>query len=38
MLKREQNYQELGADHFDRLNAEGLKGSLVKRLERWGTK
>ena len=36
MLKRKQNYVELGANYFDQKNAEALKRSLVKRLERLG--
>ncbi len=38
MLKHKQNYREAGADYFDRLNADGLRRSLVKRLERLGHK
>jgi len=30
------NYEDLGADYFDQINAEGLKRYLVKRLERMG--
>lgn len=36
MLKEGRNYHELGADYFDRLNAEGLNRYLVKRLARSG--
>jgi transposase len=36
MLKEGRNYYELGADYFDRLNAEGLKRYLVKRIARLG--
>jgi len=36
ILKRKQNYQELGADYFDRLNADAIRRSLVRRLERLG--
>jgi transposase len=36
ILKRKQNYQELGADYFDRLNADAICRSLVRRLERLG--
>jgi transposase len=32
------SYQDLGPDHFDRVNAEGLKRYLVKRLESLGQK
>ena len=38
MLKRQQAYQELGADYFDKLHANDLKRSLVRRLERLGHK
>lgn len=38
MLKHQQDYQELGADYFDRLNADTLRRSLVSRLERLGHK
>lgn len=37
-LQRGEDYQELGADYFDRLRGEGLTRSLVKRLERLGHK
>jgi hypothetical protein len=36
MLKNQQPYRDLGADSFDRRNAEQLKRSLVRRLERLG--
>jgi transposase len=36
ILKRKQNYEELGADYFDRLNADAIRRSLVRRLERLG--
>jgi transposase len=36
ILKRKQGYEELGADYFDRLNADALRRSLVRRLERLG--
>ncbi len=36
MLARNQDYQELGGDYFDRLNPAGLRRYLVKRLERLG--
>ena len=36
ILKRKQNYQELGADYFDRLNADAICRSLVRRLKRLG--
>ena len=38
MRKEDRNYHELGADYFDRLNAEGLKRYLLKRLARLGYK
>lgn len=36
LLKRKTNYVELGANYFDQKNAEALKRSLVRRLERLG--
>jgi len=36
LLRTDRPYQDLGADYFDRINAEGLKRYLVKRLERMG--
>ncbi len=36
LLKTGHPYQDLGADYFDRINAEGLKRYLVRRLERMG--
>jgi len=38
MLKRGENYRELGADHFDRIDANRIRRSLVRRLERLGHK
>jgi len=38
MRSRKQDYYELGADYFDRLKADGLRRSLVRRLERLGHK
>jgi transposase len=38
MLKRGEDYRELGADHFDRMNAYRIRNSLVRRLERLGHK
>ena len=38
MRKEDRNYHELGADYFYRLNAEGLKRYLLKRLARLGYK
>ena len=35
-LKNQQPYRDLGADYFDRHNAEQLKRSLVRRLEPLG--
>jgi uncharacterized protein (DUF58 family) len=36
MLKTNQPYRELGADYLDKLHADSLKRSLLKRLERLG--
>jgi transposase len=36
MLKNHQRYRDLGADYFDRRNAEQLKRTLIRRLERLG--
>jgi transposase len=36
LLKRKEEYEELGVNYFDQLNAEGLRRSLVRRLERLG--
>jgi transposase len=36
MLQRKQDYRELGADHFDRIDANRVRRSLVRRLERLG--
>lgn len=36
MLKRKENYRELGADHFDRLDVNRIRRCLVRRLERLG--
>jgi transposase len=38
MLKRKENYRELGADHFDRINVHRIRRSLVRRLENLGHK
>jgi transposase len=38
MLKRKEDYREAEADYLDRLNADRLKRSLVRRLERLGHK
>jgi transposase len=38
LLRKQCSYQDLGADYFDRINAEGLKRYLVKRLESLGQK
>ena len=38
MLDRRCNYQELGADYFERLDSAGLRRYLVKRLEHLGHK
>jgi hypothetical protein len=36
VLQRRQVYRDLGADFFDSLNAEGLKRTLIRRLQRLG--
>ena len=36
LLKRKEKYIELGVNYFDQKNAEALKRSLVRRLERLG--
>ena len=36
LLKRKEEYKELGVNYFDQLNAEGLRRSLVRRLDRLG--
>jgi len=36
MLKYDEDYQDLGADHFDQRNPERLKRNLIKRLEALG--
>ena len=36
LLKRKEDYRELGVNYFDQLNAEGMRRSLVRRLERLG--
>ena len=36
LLKRKQEYKELGVNYFDQLNAERLWRSLVRRLPRLG--
>jgi transposase len=38
MLKRKEDYRELGADHFDRIDMNRTRRSLVRRLERLGHK
>jgi transposase len=38
LQKKQCDYHELGSDYFDRLNAEGLKRYLVRRLEALGHK
>jgi transposase len=38
MLKRKEDYRELGADHFDRIDVNRIRRSLVGRLERPGHK
>ena len=36
LLERKQNYREMGVNYFDQKNADSLRRSLVKRLERLG--
>lgn len=36
MLRKQQSYQELGADYFDRLHADGLKRYCLRKLEAMG--
>jgi len=36
MLKNRQPYRDLGADYFDRRDADQVKRSLMRRLERLG--
>jgi transposase len=36
MLKSDEEYQDLGAEHFDRMDPERLRRYLVKRLEQLG--
>ena len=38
MLKRKEDYRELGADHFDRIDVNRTRRSLVRPLERLGHK
>lgn len=38
LLKRKEQYVELGADYFDKKNPDALRRSLVRRLERLGNK
>jgi len=38
LLKRKENYFELGLDYFDKKNADALRRSLVRRLERLGNR
>jgi len=38
LLKRKEDYRELGADHFDRIDVNRIRRSLVRRLERLGHK
>src|SRR6266851_1399216 len=38
MLKRKEDYRELGADHFDRIDVNRIRRSLGNRLERLGHK
>jgi len=36
LLNRKEDYRELGPNHFDSINADRVRRSLVKRLERLG--
>jgi len=36
LLKRKESYRELGADHFDRIDVNRIRRSLVRRLEHLG--
>ncbi len=36
--KRKEAYRELGPDHFDNMNADRVRRSLVRRLERLGNR
>jgi len=36
LLQRKEDYRDLGADHFDRLDVNRIRRSLVRRLERLG--
>lgn len=36
LLKRKEEYRELGPNHFDNINADRVRHSSVKRLERLG--
>lgn len=38
MLKHQCTYQDLGADHFEKINAEGLKRYCIRKLEQLGHK
>src|SRR5271155_4974650 len=38
MLTRKEDYRALGADHFDRIDVNRIRRSLVSRLERLGHK
>ena len=38
LRKQQRDYQELGEDYFARLNAEGLKRHLLRRLAKLGYK
>jgi hypothetical protein len=38
LQKKESEYHDLGSDYFDRLNADGLRRYLVRRLEALGHK
>jgi hypothetical protein len=38
ILRRDEDYQELGGNYFDKANPDGLRRYLVRRLERLGHK
>jgi len=38
LLKRKEVYRELGANHLDNINADRVRRSLVRRLERLGNR
>jgi hypothetical protein len=38
LQKNQRNYEDLGGDYSDRLNSDGLKRYLIRRLEKLGHK